>query len=280
MSPELLIENLLAYAKRHLFLPEEDEIYRRNVLLSHFAFLRPIKGKRIRPKRKTPTCPTRSWARSRPSQRALILRKRAKRNALPRMFSGSSCPALQSQRSFFSPLRKRGRFESFRISILSLRQKRLCAKNRHRAQPQMELRRRQERARDHRQPLQTRKEQQGHCKAPLRAQGQQVPFLRALQGKRGLRRFCDAPAPQEFTHRQTDAGRRKVFLQYSPYAYYEEHCIAINEKHVPMHVDNKTPAKLLDFVDVLPNYFIGSNASLPSWAAPSSITSTSKGAST
>ena len=52
-------------------------------------------------------------------------------------------------------------------------------------------------------------------------------------------------------------------MQYSPYAYYEEHCIAINEKHVPMHVDKKTPAKLLDFVDVLPNYFIGSNASLP-----------------
>ena len=71
------------------------------------AFLRPIKGKRIRPKRKTPTCPTRSWARSRPSQRALILRKMAKRNALPRMFSGSSCPALPKSTKFFLAFAKK-----------------------------------------------------------------------------------------------------------------------------------------------------------------------------
>ena len=60
MSPELLIENLLAYAKCRLFLPEEDEIYMRNVLLSHFRLSSPIRGKRIPPKRKTPTYPTRS----------------------------------------------------------------------------------------------------------------------------------------------------------------------------------------------------------------------------
>lgn len=58
-------------------------------------------------------------------------------------------------------------------------------------------------------------------------------------------------------------GGQKWFVQYSPYAYYDEHCIAINEDHVPMSVDASTPDKLLDFVDALPNYFIGSNASLP-----------------
>ena len=52
-------------------------------------------------------------------------------------------------------------------------------------------------------------------------------------------------------------------MQYSPYAYYDEHCIVINERHVPMKVDESTPDKLLDFVDLLPNYFIGSNAALP-----------------
>ena len=57
------------------------------------ASLRPIRGKRIPPKRKTPTCPTRSWARSQSSQRALIFVKRAQKNALPQMSSGSSCPA-------------------------------------------------------------------------------------------------------------------------------------------------------------------------------------------
>lgn len=53
------------------------------------------------------------------------------------------------------------------------------------------------------------------------------------------------------------------FVQYSPYSYYDEHCIAINKAHRPMHVDGGTIAKLLDFVDYFPNYFIGSNAALP-----------------
>lgn len=53
------------------------------------------------------------------------------------------------------------------------------------------------------------------------------------------------------------------FMQYSPYQYYSEHCIAINKKHVPMNVNEETFKKLFDFVDLFPNYFIGSNASLP-----------------
>lgn len=58
-------------------------------------------------------------------------------------------------------------------------------------------------------------------------------------------------------------GGERWFMQYSPYAYYDEHCIVISENHTPMKVSEKTPGKLLDFVDLLPNYFIGSNASLP-----------------
>lgn len=55
----------------------------------------------------------------------------------------------------------------------------------------------------------------------------------------------------------------KWFVQYSPYQYYNEHCIAISENHHPMSVNKKTIEKLADFVDVFPYYFIGSNASLP-----------------
>lgn len=53
------------------------------------------------------------------------------------------------------------------------------------------------------------------------------------------------------------------FVQYSPYAYYNEHLIAISENHVPMNVNPLTVRKVLDFVDIFPNYMIGSNASLP-----------------
>ena len=53
------------------------------------------------------------------------------------------------------------------------------------------------------------------------------------------------------------------FFQYSPYVYYNEHCIVFNGKHVPMKIDRSTFRKLLDFVVQFPHYFVGSNADLP-----------------
>lgn len=52
-------------------------------------------------------------------------------------------------------------------------------------------------------------------------------------------------------------------LQYSPYVYYNEHCIVFNSQHVPMKIDKSAFQKLLDFVRVFPHYFVGSNADLP-----------------
>ena len=52
-------------------------------------------------------------------------------------------------------------------------------------------------------------------------------------------------------------------LQYSPYVYYNEHCIVFNSKHVPMKIDRAAFEKLLDFVKAFPHYFVGSNADLP-----------------
>ena len=53
------------------------------------------------------------------------------------------------------------------------------------------------------------------------------------------------------------------FLQYSPYVYYNEHCIVFNEKHTPMVIDRSAFGKLMDFVTEFPHYFVGSNADLP-----------------
>ena len=53
------------------------------------------------------------------------------------------------------------------------------------------------------------------------------------------------------------------FLQYSPYVYYNEHCIVLNREHTPMKIDRACFAKLLDFVGQFPHYFVGSNADLP-----------------
>ena len=53
------------------------------------------------------------------------------------------------------------------------------------------------------------------------------------------------------------------FLQYSPYVYYNEHCIVFNSAHTPMKIDEAAFKKLFDFVTLFPHYFIGSNADLP-----------------
>ncbi|MBE6771774.1 MAG: UDP-glucose--hexose-1-phosphate uridylyltransferase [Ruminococcaceae bacterium] len=53
------------------------------------------------------------------------------------------------------------------------------------------------------------------------------------------------------------------FMQYSPYVYYNEHCIVFNGAHTPMKIDKAAFSKLLEFVTLFPHYFIGSNADLP-----------------
>ncbi len=71
--------------------------------------------------------------------------------------------------------------------------------------------------------------------------------------------------PARFNHRMvplTLDGCR-WYLQYSPYAYYDEHCIVLNEKHTPMAITPHTFIRLFDFVDMFPHYFLGSNADLP-----------------
>ena len=53
------------------------------------------------------------------------------------------------------------------------------------------------------------------------------------------------------------------YLQYSPYGYFDEHCILFHENHVPMEISKRIFACLIDFVDLFPHYFIGSNSDLP-----------------
>lgn len=71
------------------------------------------------------------------------------------------------------------------------------------------------------------------------------------------------PARQNLCPIPITVGGDAWALQYSPYGYYNEHCIAFNQSHVPMQIDAAVFGKLLDIVDYLPHYFIGSNADLP-----------------
>ena len=71
------------------------------------------------------------------------------------------------------------------------------------------------------------------------------------------------PARQNHRVIPITIGGQPWYLQYSPYVYYNEHCIAFNSKHTPMKINKAAFEKLLDFVTIFPHYFIGSNADLP-----------------
>ena len=71
------------------------------------------------------------------------------------------------------------------------------------------------------------------------------------------------PARQTLRQIPTTLAGRKWFIQYSPYVYYNEHCIVLSADHVPMKIETNTFSRLLDFVGQYPHYFVGSNADLP-----------------
>lgn len=75
----------------------------------------------------------------------------------------------------------------------------------------------------------------------------------------------NAHHPARETHRLIPVrlSGHRWFLQYSPYTYYNEHCIVLNRKHIPMQVTRRSFENLLDFVTIFPHYFLGSNADLP-----------------
>lgn len=71
------------------------------------------------------------------------------------------------------------------------------------------------------------------------------------------------PARQNHRIIPVEINHSKWGFQYSPYVYYNEHCIVFNSQHVPMKIDHAAFCKLFDFVKQFPHYFVGSNADLP-----------------
>ena len=79
----------------------------------------------------------------------------------------------------------------------------------------------------------------------------------------GFKGNINHPARQNHRIIPMEFAGENWFLQYSPYVYYNEHCIILNANHTPMKIYRKTFENLLGFVEKLPHYFAGSNADLP-----------------
>lgn len=85
-------------------------------------------------------------------------------------------------------------------------------------------------------------------------------LCRECEGYAGRLNF---PARQNHRIIPVTVNGSEWYFQYSPYVYYNEHCIVFNSKHTPMAINRDTFKKLLDFVSQFPHYFVGSNADLP-----------------
>ncbi len=93
----------------------------------------------------------------------------------------------------------------------------------------------------------------------------QVGFPKCMLCKEceGYAGRIDFPARQNHRIIPITINNSDWFMQYSPYVYYNEHCIVFNALHTPMKIDKLAFSKLLDFVMLFPHYFVGSNADLP-----------------
>ena len=89
------------------------------------------------------------------------------------------------------------------------------------------------------------------------------PKCQLCRENEGYAGRVDHPARQNHRIIPVTIDGQSWFFQYSPYVYYNEHCIVFNGKHVPMKIDRSTFRKQLDFIRQFPHYFVGSNADLP-----------------
>ena len=89
------------------------------------------------------------------------------------------------------------------------------------------------------------------------------PSCLLCQENEGYAGTLSHPARQNHRIIPLSLGGQDYFLQYSPYVYYNEHCIVFNKEHTPMKINKDVFTKLLDFVSLFPHYTIGSNADLP-----------------
>ena len=89
------------------------------------------------------------------------------------------------------------------------------------------------------------------------------PKCQLCRESEGYAGRVDFPARQNHRIIPITIDNSNWFMQYSPYVYYNEHCIVFNGNHTPMKIDKAAFSKLLEFVTLFPHYFVGSNADLP-----------------
>lgn len=264
MDGKLLVEKLLAYARAKLCMAEEDTVYMRNVLLSQFGFTEPYDGVADVQDERAADVPDAlaEQVKAFALARGLCTEESAERY-VANVFGLLSPLPSEINRTFNAIRAGKGPQAAcdylYGISVGNgYVQKTAIARNlkweyadgANILEITVNL-------------SKPEKNNKDIAKLMTAPQGKKYPACALCKENEGFEGTATHPPRRNIRTVKMTIGGQRWFMQYSPYAYYDEHCIVINEEHVPMKVDAHTPDKLLDFVDALPNYFIGSNASLP-----------------
>lgn len=264
MQIQLTIEKLLAYAKAHLFLKDEDEVYLRNVLLSVLRLDSPYEGEADVKDAVEADVPDALMEEIAAYAREKKLTEEGAEERFAANLFGLLMPMPSEVNAAFRGIYEKDGPQAacdylYEISVKSgYVQKTAIARNLKWTYD------------DGKSGLEitvnlSKPEKSNKDIAKLLAPStdRKYPLCALCKENEGFKGSAAHPPRGNLRTVELTLGGEEWFLQYSPYAYYEEHCIAINKAHTPMHMDAATPEKLLDFVDLLPNYFIGSNAPLP-----------------
>lgn len=260
----VLIEKLLAYSKTHLHLDFKDEIYFRNILLSKFKTLIPSEEKIDIEEIKNYQVPDLLIK----EICDYIMKEGIKNEKDQEIFCADVLGILTPIPSVVNETFRRIKVSEGAQSACDYLYD-LCVKNGYIQKTAIERNLKWE-YRDGENRLEItvnlskpEKNNKEIAKLLTTAQDKKYPSCALCKENEGFEGTAAHPPRRNLRTLKMKLGGEPWFMQYSPYAYYDEHCIVINENHTPMKVDETTPNKLLDFVDELPNYFIGSNASLP-----------------
>ncbi len=265
MALSKLIKEALVYACSHSLVEEEDAVYLENLLLRHFSCFPPYKGEIE--ERKIASYPLPD-----PLLKALReeLLKQGKSEAeiedegafLLGMLTPSPSQVTSTFLDYYSRSSKAATDYLYNLGVLnhyiakSHIDKNICYVKDFAPDPYLEitinLSKPEKNNKDIAKLLSQPKS--GAEKYPL------CPLCRENLGYPGI----NGHAPREnlrFIPLHLDGER--WYLQYSPYGYFDQHCILFYEKHVPMEVSRRIFSKELAFVDLFPHFFIGSNSDLP-----------------
>ena len=264
MDGKYLVEKLIAYAEEFLHLKKLDVVYTRNLLLREFGCKEPMEGADVSAV-KTMRVPDELVAETERYALENHLCEEGEENLYSTYIMGILTPKPSEVNEAFFRLRKEEGIKAACAYFYDL-----CIKNNYIQKTAVDRNLKWE-YKDGDNILEitinlSKPEKDNKEIAKLlvkKAEKPKYPKCLLCKENEGFEGSLSHPARENIRTITLDLAGEEWFVQYSPYAYYDEHCIAISRQHVPMNVNAKTVEKLADFVDVFPNYMIGSNASLP-----------------